>query len=68
MISLTLPNLKRNDTNELIYETDTDSKNKFMVIRGKQIVKECGIDMYTLLYLKRITRLCWWSSGYESAF
>jgi len=65
MISLTLPNIKRNYTNELIYETDTDSnlKNKCMVTRGKWIVKECGIDMYALLYLKGITRFCWWSSG-----
>ena len=37
----------------------TDLKNKFMVAwgeeRGKWIVRDFGVDMYTLLYLKRIT-------------
>ena len=28
-------NLKRNDTNELNYKTERDSKNKLMVARGK---------------------------------
>ena len=26
--------VKRNDTNELIYETDTDSENELMIARG----------------------------------
>ena len=46
-------NLKRNDTNELIYRTETE--NEFMVARGEgRIIIELGICMYTLLYLKWI--------------
>ena len=30
-------------------------KNKVLVTRGKGIVKEFGIDMYTLLYLKWVS-------------
>ena len=51
-------NLKRNDTNELIYKTETDSdlEKEFMVGQGKGwgegIVREFGIDMDTPLYLK----------------
>ena len=47
--------------NELIYKinTFTGIENKFMVPRGEEwgegIVREFGIDMYTLLYLKWIT-------------
>ena len=51
-------NLKRNDKNELIYKTETDSqtsRTNLTVTRGKGegegIVREFGIDMYTLLYL-----------------
>ena len=60
MISLICRILK-NDTNELIYKTETDSdlENELMVTRGKGwrggIVREFGIDIYTLLYLKWIT-------------
>ena len=57
-----MQNLKRNDTNECIYKTETDSQtleNELMVTRGKggmeRIVREFGIDMYTLLHLKWIT-------------
>ena len=32
-----------------------DSKNELMVAGGKGIVREFGMDMYTLLYLKWIT-------------
>ena len=50
-------NLKRNDTNELIYKTDL--KNELMVARGEEqeegIVREFENNMYTLLYLKWIT-------------
>ena len=52
---------KKNDTNELIYKTETDSdlENELMVTRGGGwgggIVREFGIDMYTLLYLQWIT-------------
>ena len=37
--------VKRNDTNELIYETDTDSnlKNKFMVTRGNGLLRSVGL-------------------------
>ena len=54
-------NLKNSDTNELIYKTDRDRLRE--QIRGYKtgradgggIVKEFGIDMYTMLYLKWIT-------------
>ena len=50
-------NVKRNYTNELIYETDL--KNALMVVRGEEqgegIVREFEINMYTLLYLKWVT-------------
>ena len=48
-------NLKRNDTNTLIYEIEANSENKLMGIRegcGGGIGGKFGIDMYTLLYLK----------------
>ena len=52
-------NLKRNDLNESIYKTETDSESELMVARriemGGGIVRKFGIDMYTLLYLKQIT-------------
>ena len=57
MISLICRILK-NDTNELIYKTETDSdlENELMVTRGKGwgggTDWQFGIDMYTLLYLK----------------
>ena len=34
MTSCNMWQVKRNDTNELIYETDTDSANKLMIARG----------------------------------
>ena len=46
-------NLKRNDTNELTYETEslTDLENKLMVARraewGEGIVREFEMNMYT---------------------
>ena len=50
-------NLKRNDTNELTYKTETDSQSRertFMVDRwAVRIVTEFGMD--TRLYLKWIT-------------
>ena len=53
-----MQNLERNDTNELIYKTETDLGNEFMVMcvgnEGKSIVREFGINMYTLLYFKWI--------------
>ena len=51
----------KKDTNELIYKTETDSQTYRMSLwlpgegLGKGIVREFGIDMYTLLYSKRIT-------------
>ena len=53
-------NLKRNDTNELIYKIETNSQleNKLRVPGGEGwgegIVREFEIYMYTLLYLKEI--------------
>ena len=74
---LYMQNLKRN---ELVYKTETDSEDELMVVRGEEsgkgIVKEFGIDTYSLLYLKWITNkdLCIadgtllnavWQSGWE---
>ena len=46
-------NLERN---ELAYKTETDSENELMVLRREEcregILKEFGIDTYSLLYLK----------------
>ena len=53
--------LKKNDTGEIIYKTETDSQteNELAVARGEKqgegIVREFEINMYTLLYLKWIT-------------
>ena len=51
--------LKRNHTNELLYKTETDSQTLWMKLwlpGGKDggIVREIGVNMYTLLYLKEI--------------
>ena len=55
--------LKRNYINELIHKTETDSqiwRPNLMVASGegrrKEIVTEFGIHLYTLLYLKDITK------------
>ena len=52
-------NPERHDTNELIYKTEIDSQteNEFMVTTrgyewGEGIIREFGVNMYTLLYLK----------------
>ena len=51
-------NLKRKDINELTYKTETDSQTSRMFLWlpgegcGQGIVRESGMDMYTLLYLK----------------
>ena len=52
-------NLKKNDTNELIYKTEIDSpdiENKLMVTKGERrwrgISSEFGISRHTLLYIK----------------
>ena len=51
-------NLKKKDTNELIYKTEielTDVENNLMGTRrerGGGINWETGIDIYTLLYIK----------------
>ena len=49
-------NLK-NDTNELIYERETDLQSQKMKLwlLGEARDWEFGIDMYTVLYLKQIT-------------
>ena len=49
-----MQNLK-NDTNELIYktETDPDLENKLMVTKGERW-GEAGINIYTQLYIKQI--------------
>ena len=53
-------NLK-NETNELIYKTKTDSENKFRVTKGGKwegggINQEVGISIYTLLHIKQINK------------
>ena len=53
-------NLKTNDSNELTFKTERDSvlENELMVAggrRGEGRVREFGMDLYTLLYLKQIT-------------
>ena len=52
-------NLKKIDTNELIYKTETDSlmerTNLWLPVRegcGGGIAWDFGIDMFALLYLK----------------
>ena len=61
MTSLNMWNLKRNDTNELIDKTETDSQTQRMNLwlpGGKMRLRdgqEFGNDKYKLLYLKRTT-------------
>ena len=48
-------NLKRNDANELIYKTETDSQRMNLSLLGGRAgwgerVSELGMEMYTLLY------------------
>ena len=55
-------NLKRNGTNELTYKTERDSQTQrtnrglpgFRRGLGEGIIREFGVDMCTLLYLKWI--------------
>ena len=51
-----MQNLKRNDTDVLIYETQTQSMNLRLLVGedwGEEIVRDFGVD--TLLYLKWMT-------------
>ena len=56
-----MQNRKTNDTNELIYKTETDSQMYRTNLKlsggrvGRKDSRECVIDVYTLLYLKWIT-------------
>ena len=49
-------NLKNKITNKLIYKTDTEKELTITSreVTGSGIVREFGINIYTLLYLKRI--------------
>ena len=49
--------MKKNDTNVYVHNRLTDLENEIMVgrSRGEGIVREFGMNMYTLLYLKWIT-------------
>ena len=58
--------LKRNDKNELAYKTDLQTL-RMMKGCGKGIVKEFGMDMHTLLYLKWITNKDLLYSAWDSA-
>ena len=68
---LYMQNLKRN---ELVYKTETDSEDELMVVRreesGKGIVKEFGIDTYSLLYLKWINNkdLLYSTGNYDQCY
>ena len=44
-------NLKRNYMNEITYKTETHREGTYGY-QGKGIVREFGMDMYTLLYLR----------------
>ena len=49
--------LKRNDTNEFFIKKRNrlrDLEKQLMIVRGKE-VREFGMDMYTVLYLKCVT-------------
>ena len=50
-------NLKRNDTHELTYKTERDSQrtNLWLQEGRRGEVREFGMDIYTMLYLKWIT-------------
>ena len=66
-----MQNLKRN---ELVYKTETDSEDELMVVRGEEsgkgIVKEFGIDTYSLLYLKWINNkdLLYSTGNYDQCY
>ena len=49
--------MKKNDTNVYVHNRLTDFEKEIMVgrSRGEGIVREFGMNMYTLLYLKWIT-------------
>jgi len=50
-------NLKRNDTNELTYKADSRTwKKNLWLLLGEGIAREFRMGMYTLLYLKWITK------------
>ena len=53
MISLSC-GMEKNDTNELIYKTEIDKGNKFMVTKGGKAGQneESGINRHTQLYIK----------------
>ena len=50
-----LGNIKKNDTNELIYKSERLTENELMVANGEEWSerRECEFDtmMYTLLYI-----------------
>jgi len=51
--------LKRHDTNDLTYKTDSQTLRSLWLLGegwGEGIVMEFRVEMYTLLYLKWITR------------
>ena len=52
-----MQSLKRNDTNELIYKTETDLESELVVVLGEgwRLDRKFCINTYTLLYLKWIT-------------
>ena len=59
MTSLIWGNIKKNDTNELIYKSERLTENELMVANGEEWSEgrewEFDTMMYTLLYLKWLT-------------
>ena len=58
-------NLKKNDTNELICKTETDSQTQKIKgeVYGGGINQESGIDIYSLLYIIMINKALLYSTG-----
>ena len=66
---------KKNDTNELIYKTETDTQTQKTKLwlpkeKGGRINQEFGINIYTLLHIKQITNkdLLYSTGNYTSHF
>jgi len=61
-------NLKRSDTKELTKQKWTHRLTEgTYACQGEGLVREFGIHVYTLLYIKWVTRLLWCLSGKDSS-
>lgn len=45
-----MQHLKRKNTKDCIYKTETDSEKELMGTKVEGIVRELGVDIYTFLY------------------